>query len=112
MRARLDRSRQRRRAMNAQPAGGPAAATTRVQDTGADTASVTGLRQAGRREKRAQCRNFYHRYDLLLASWYLLTNQIQQEIEMVRHDLHDDLACWRPHQPEPGWNAYADRVIV
>jgi len=71
--------------------------------------TLTGL-QAGSRESRAKCRDFYHRYDLLLANWYLLTSRIQEEILVVRRDLHDDLACWRPYQPEPDWNAYADRV--
>jgi hypothetical protein len=68
------------------------------------------LRTAARHEGRAKRRDFYHHYDLLLANWYLLTNQIQQEIEEVRNDLHEELACWQPHQPEPDWNAYADRV--
>ena len=62
------------------------------------------------REGRAKRRVFYHRYDLLLANWYLLTNGVQEQIEQVRQDLHDELAGWRPHQPEPDWNAYADRV--
>jgi hypothetical protein len=59
---------------------------------------------------RAKRRDFYHRYDLLLANWYLLTSRIQQEIESIRQDLHNDLARWRPHLPEPDWNAYADRM--
>jgi len=42
------------------------------------------------------------RYDLLLANWYLLTNRIQQEIEEVRHDLHEELACWQPHSAGAG----------
>jgi hypothetical protein len=68
------------------------------------------LRTAARHEGRAKRRDFYQHYDLLLANWYLLTNRIQQEIEEVRNDLHEELACWQPHQPEPDWNAYADRV--
>jgi hypothetical protein len=72
-------------------------------------ASLTGLPG---RENRARRSDFYHRYDQLLANWYLLTDRIQQEIEEVRQDLHDDLACWQPHQPEPDWNAYTDRVNV
>jgi hypothetical protein len=67
-------------------------------------------RKAGPRESRSKRRDFYHRYDLLLANWYLLTNRIQQEIESIRHDLHDELARWRPHQPEPDWHAYAHRM--
>jgi hypothetical protein len=59
---------------------------------------------------RAKRRDFYHRYDLLLANWYLLTSRIQQEIESIRQDLHNDLARWRPHLPEPDWNAYANRM--
>jgi hypothetical protein len=65
-----------------------------------------------RREVRAKRRDFYTRYDLLLANWYLLTNRIQQEIEEVRQELHEELAGWQPHQPEPDWNAYADRMNV
>jgi hypothetical protein len=65
-----------------------------------------------RRENRAKRRDFYHRYDLLLANWYLLTNGIQQQILLVRQDLHDDLASWRPHQPEPDWASYANRVCM
>jgi len=75
-----------------------------------NTPPFTGLRQLGSREKRARRRNFYHRYDLLLANWDLLTNRIQQEIEVIREDLHDELARWRPHEAEPDWNAYSDRV--
>ena len=62
------------------------------------------------RKARAKRRDFYDRYDLLLANWYLLTNRLQQEIEEVREDLHEELAGWRPDQPEPDWTAYADRV--
>ena len=61
-----------------------------------NTPSFTGLRKGGWREKLAKRRDFYHRYDVLLANWYLLTNRIQQEIERIREDLHDELACWRP----------------
>ena len=71
---------------------------------------LIGLRTVAGHEVRAKRRDFYDRYDLLLANWYLLTNRIQQEIEEVRQDLHEELACWRPHQPEPDWNAYADRM--
>ena len=77
-----------------------------------DTSPVTGLRKVDRRENRAKRRDFYHRYDLLLANWYLLTNAIQQQILLVRQDLHDDLASWRPRQPEPDWASYADRVSM
>jgi hypothetical protein len=77
-----------------------------------NTPTVTGLRKAGGRERLAKRREFYHRYDLLLANWYLLTNRIQQEIERIREDLHAELACWRPHHPEPDWNAYADRMSM
>jgi hypothetical protein len=61
---------------------------------------------------RAKRRDFYHHYDLLLANWYLLTSRIQQEIESIRQDLHNDLARWRPHLPEPDWNAYANRMSM
>jgi hypothetical protein len=64
----------------------------------------------GRRDNCARRRDFYDRYDLLLANWYLLTSRLQKEVQMIRQDLHDDLALWRPHQPEPDWSAYADRV--
>jgi hypothetical protein len=63
-------------------------------------------------EVRAERRDFYDRYDLLLANWYLLTNRVQQEIEQIRQELHEELAGWQPHQPEPDWNAYADRMKV
>jgi hypothetical protein len=63
-------------------------------------------------EVRSKRRDFYDRYDLLLANWYLLTNRIQQEIEQVRQELHEELASWQPHQPQPDWNAYADRMNV
>jgi len=68
------------------------------------------LSKAGRRETRSKRRDFYQRYDLLLANWYLLTARIQHDIESIRQDLHDELARWRPHQPEPDWSAYADRM--
>ena len=71
---------------------------------------LVGLRTVTRHEGRAARRDFYHRYDLLLANWYLLTLRIQQEIEEVRNELHEELACWQPHQPEPDWNAYVDRM--
>ena len=64
----------------------------------------------GTRNRRAMRRDFYRRYDLLLANWYLLTSRIQQEIESIRQDLHNELARWRPHLPEPDWSAYADRM--
>ena len=73
---------------------------------------LVGLHTVARHEGRATRRDFYHRYDLLLANWYLLTDRIQQEIEQVRNDLHEELACWQPHQPEPDWNAYVDRMNV
>ena len=66
--------------------------------------------KSGRHEIRRKRRDFYQRYDLMLANWYLLTNRIQQDIESIRRDLHDDLARWRPRQPEPDWSAYANRV--
>jgi hypothetical protein len=59
---------------------------------------------------RSRSRVFYQRYDLLLASWFLLSRRLQQELQFLRRDLHDDLARWRPDQPKPDWNAYADRV--
>ncbi|HEX4585356.1 MAG TPA: hypothetical protein VH183_11035 [Burkholderiaceae bacterium] len=74
------------------------------------TTPAADPRQARHREGRAKRRDFYHRYDLLLANWYLLTSRIQQEIEAIRRELHDDLARWRPHLPEPDWNVYADRM--
>jgi hypothetical protein len=53
---------------------------------------------------------FYCCYDRLLANWFFLSVCIQEEIEHFRHELHDDLARWRPHEPEPDWRAYANRV--
>lgn len=55
-------------------------------------------------------RDFYRGYDLVLANWFFLTAWIQQEVEHFRQDLHNDLARWRPHEPEPDWTAYANRV--
>jgi len=75
-----------------------------------NTPSFAGPRQAGGRESRARRRDFYRRYDALLANWYLLTHRIQDEVLSIRQDLHDELARWRPHQPEPDWHAYADRM--
>ena len=86
------------------------AGTTKGQETRMNTPSFSGLRQVGSREKRARRRDFYDRYDLLLANWYLLTNRMQRQIEVIREDLHDELGRWRPHEPEPDWNAYAERV--
>jgi hypothetical protein len=77
-----------------------------------NTPPVNGLRQAAGRDSRAKRRDFYHRYDRLLANWYLLTARIQHEIESIRQDLHNDLARWRPHLPEPDWNAYAHRMTT
>ena len=75
-----------------------------------NTPSVSGSRKVGGHGNRATRRDFYQRYDLLLANWYLLTNRIQQEIEQIREDLHAELARWRPHQPQPDWSVYADRM--
>ena len=75
-----------------------------------NTPSSSNLRKPTRGTNRARRRDFYCRYDLLLANWYLLTERIQREIETIRQDLHDELASWRPHQPEPDWTAYAHRM--
>jgi hypothetical protein len=75
-----------------------------------DTTITFNLHKSDRRDSRAKCRDFYLRYDVLLANWYLLTSRIQEEILSIRQDLHEDLARWRPHHPEPDWEAYADRV--
>jgi hypothetical protein len=75
-----------------------------------NTALFAVHRKADRRESRAKRRDFYNRYDVLLANWYLLTSRVQQEIESIRHDLHADLARWRPHLPEPDWHGYAHRM--
>jgi hypothetical protein len=82
----------------------------RVVQTYMNAPEPIGLHAAARREAGAKRRHFYDRYDLLLANWYLLTDRIQHEIEEVREDLHEELAGWRPDQPEPDWTAYADRV--
>src|SRR5258708_33458135 len=84
----------------------------KVRETHMSTPSISGSGKVGGHGNRATRRDFYHRYDLLLANWYLLTDRIQQEIEQVRNDLHEELACWQPHQPEPDWNAYVDRMNV
>jgi hypothetical protein len=62
------------------------------------------------RESRSMRSDFYRRYDLLLANWYLLTSRVQQEIESIRCDLHEELARWRPHHPEPDWSTYSRRM--
>lgn len=69
-------------------------------------------RKAGCSQNRAKRRDFYRHYGLLLANWYLLTSRIQNEVESIREDLHDDLARWRPHQPEPDWGVYVDRISL
>jgi hypothetical protein len=81
-----------------------------ARETRMNAPVLVGLNTVARHEERATRRDFYHRYDLLLANWYLLTDRIQQEIEQVRDELHEELACWQPHQPEPDWNAYVDRM--
>ena len=72
--------------------------------------TLTSAVHPGTRDRRAMRRDFYHRYDLLLANWYLLTSRVQQEIESIRQDLHNELARWQPHLPEPDWRAYSDRM--
>jgi hypothetical protein len=67
-------------------------------------------RKGAGRESRTKRRDFYRRYDALLANWYLLTNRVQEEILSIRQELHAELASWRPHLPEPDWRAYADRM--
>jgi hypothetical protein len=62
------------------------------------------------RQSRSMRSDFYRRYDLLLANWYLLTSRVQQEIESIRRDLHDELARWQPHHPEPDWSTYSKRM--
>ena len=74
------------------------------------TRSFSRRHDAGRRASCATRRDFYHRYDLLLASWYLLPSSAQRQIESIRQDLHEDLGRWRPQQPEPNWSAYVARV--
>jgi hypothetical protein len=71
---------------------------------------VAESHQAGPRQTRANRRDFYRRYDLLLANWYLLTSRVQREIESIRQDLHAELASWQPHLPEPDWSLYALRL--
>jgi hypothetical protein len=62
------------------------------------------------RETPMKRREFYRCYDQLLANWFSLSAWIQEEIQYFRQDLHDDLALWRPQEPEPDWTAYANRV--
>jgi hypothetical protein len=75
-----------------------------------NTPPIASPRETGCIGSRAERHEFYHRYDLLLANWYLLTSVVQQDIEVIRRDLHDELARWRPPEAEPDWNAYADRM--
>jgi hypothetical protein len=79
-----------------------------VSDMNAST--MVSPRWVGHHRIGAKRRDFYDRYDVLLANWYLLTGRIQEEVQALRQDLHDDLGRWRPHQPEPDWSRYADRV--
>jgi hypothetical protein len=67
-------------------------------------------RKAAGRESRAKRHDFYRRYDVLLANWYLLTHRIQEELLSIRRELRDELASWRPHLPEPDWHAYVARM--
>jgi hypothetical protein len=71
---------------------------------------LTGPYKARCRENRARCHDFYKRYDALLANWFLLTSRIQDDLQALRRDLRDELARWRPSQPDPDWNVYADRL--
>ena len=75
-----------------------------------NTMLLAGARKTPRSERCAGRRDFYRRYDVLLANWYLLTSRIQQDIESLRQDLHEELARWQPYGVEPDWNAYADRM--
>ena len=77
-----------------------------------NTPSMTGLRNSTRDKGRGRCREFYQRYDLLLANWFLLPGRLQQEMQFLRADLHDDLARWRPDRQKPDWSGYADRVTL
>jgi hypothetical protein len=77
-----------------------------------NTAPFAAHRKADRRESRAKRRDFYNRYDALLANWYLLTHRIQEEILAIRQELRDELASWRPHLPEPDWHGYAHRMSM
>jgi hypothetical protein len=78
-----------------------------------NTPLLADPRKAGGRDSRAKRRDdFYRRYDVLLANWYLLTHRIQDEILSIRRELRDELASWGPHLPEPDWRAYADRMSL
>jgi hypothetical protein len=72
-----------------------------------NTQTRTTTRQPAR---RSRSRDFYQRYDLLLASWFLLPRRLQQEMQFLRADLHEELASWRSDRPKPDWSAYADRI--
>lgn len=54
--------------------------------------------------------DFYICYNLLLVNWYALSDWIQQEMQKVRHDLHEELARWQLGQPAPDWSGYAERM--
>jgi len=75
-----------------------------------NTPRLADPRKAASRESRAKRRDFYHRYDVLLANWHLLTHRIQEEILSIRRELREEVASWRPHLPEPDWRGYADRM--
>ena len=74
------------------------------------TQPFADLRKGAGRESRDRRRDFYRRYDVLLANWYLLTHRVQEEILSIRQELRNELASWRPHLPEPDWSAYVDRM--
>jgi hypothetical protein len=72
--------------------------------------AIAGQPQSAGRDGRARRRDFYRRYDVLLANWYLLTPLLQQQLEVIREELHADLASWRPQQSEPDWSRYEARL--
>jgi hypothetical protein len=57
-----------------------------------------------------KCTDFYPYYNLVLARWFSFSNGGQQELQRLRHDLHEELARCQAGKPKLDWNAYARRI--
>jgi hypothetical protein len=57
-----------------------------------------------------RCTDFYSRYNLVLANWFVFSERTRRELQTVRDDLHDELARWQPAKGKLNWNAYAERM--
>jgi len=75
-----------------------------------DTLLAAGGSKVDRGASRDRRRDFYRGYDALLANWYLLSSRIQENLLVLRDELHEELGRWRPNLPQPDWHAYTDRL--